>query len=78
MVRSDIVLIDGFLYQTHPEDVRVKIVVTARIRRDRREMVDTVELHEAAYTIRSGLPMFAIEEYRGRFPVATRSCRWRR
>jgi hypothetical protein len=37
-----------------------------------------VELHEAAYTIRSGLPMFAIEEYRGRFPVATRSCRRRR
>jgi len=55
MVRSDIVLIDGFLYQTHPEEVRVKIVVTARIRRDRREMVDTVELHGAPYTIRSGL-----------------------
>jgi len=78
MVRSDIVLIDGFLYQTHPEEVRVEIVVTARVRRDRREMVDTVELHEAAYTIRSGLPIFAIEEYRGRFPVATRSCRRRR
>src|SRR6476619_2977718 len=78
MVGSDIVLIDGFLYQTHPEEVRVETVITARVRRNRCEMVDTVKLHGAAYTIRSGLPMFAIEEYRGRFPVATRSCRRRR
>jgi hypothetical protein len=64
MVRSDIVLIDGLLYQTHAEDVRVETVITARVRRNCCEMVDTVELHAAPYTIRTSLPMLAIKEYR--------------
>ena len=56
MVGRDIVLIDSFLYQTHPKHVRVEIIITARVRRDRCEMVDTVELHETPYTIRIRLP----------------------
>ena len=76
MVRTHIVLIDGFLYQAHAEDVRVETVITARVRRNGCEMVDTVELHGALYTIRTSLPMLASKEYPGQFPaVASKPAR---
>jgi hypothetical protein len=71
MVGSDIVLIDGLLDQTHPENIRVEMVVTARVRRNCCEMVDTVELHETPpYTIRISLPTRTIKKYRGKFQRA--------
>jgi hypothetical protein len=46
MIGGDVVLVDGLFHQAHPEHICVKGVIAPSVCRDRREMMDAVELHD--------------------------------
>jgi hypothetical protein len=48
VIGGDIVLIDGLLDQPQAEDVGIEGEVRGRVCRDRRDVVQTLEVHEMA------------------------------
>src|SRR5688500_16750281 len=46
VIRSDVVLVDAALHQPHPHHLRVEAVVAGDVRRHRREMMDTGQVHK--------------------------------
>jgi hypothetical protein len=47
MVGTHIVLVDGFFYQAHTEELCIKIDIPTGMTRNRREMMKTVQLHRS-------------------------------
>jgi hypothetical protein len=50
VIGRNVILIDRFLDQTHPEDTGVEGMIGTDIRCDRGKMVNPVKLHKATYT----------------------------
>ena len=52
VIDGRVVLVHRFLDQAQPEDARVEVDVPGRVARDRRHVVDALQLHDAAPPLR--------------------------